>query len=310
MPSPLVSAIQRVGAVALLVGVRHAVAVGVVVAVDDAVAVGVRPAGSCERIWNSVAFDRPDGVRRSCASAASVGLSPDLALEVVRDAVAVGVGRRASRTSRPAPNCAAAGARSSTSCARRARAGAVGAGARPSEPPDAEAERRRSRRRWRAPAGAGAAAAGQADRSQDRRAAAAPVGPVRGVLLVAASAARSAWRGARRRWPPAASARRANPSSPRAARRARPDRGCRRRGRQRSCPRNGGRRGRWAAQRAPSWRKCCQCPTCLASPSMGRCRQVVRGPLALLGQIDPDGLFLDERSSMMEKGLQTARFQP
>ena len=51
--------------------------------------------------------------------------------------------------------------------------------------------------------------------------------------------------------------------------RARPGRGFRRRGRWRSCRRSGGRRRQLAAHRAPSWRKCCQCPTCVASPSVG-----------------------------------------
>ena len=42
----------------------------------------------------------------------------------------------------------------------------------------------------------------------------------------------------------------------------------RRPGRWRWCPRIGGLRGR-SARCAPSWCKCCQCLTCVASPSMG-----------------------------------------
>ena len=102
----------------------------------------------------------------------------------------------------------------------------------------------------------------------------------------------------------------ANPSNPRAARRARRGRAFRRRGQQRLCPRNAGRRARRAARCAPSWRKCCQCPTLSGIPFHGQCRQVVRGPLALLGEIELEGAVLDERSSMWRKGCKTAQFEP
>ena len=78
----------------------------------------------------------------------------------------------------------------------------------------------------------------------------------------------------------------ANPSSRRAARRARPGRGFQRRGRRRSCPRSAGRRARRAA-RVRHGVSGVSVRHCLASPSMGRCRQVVRGPLALSGEIEP-----------------------
>ena len=280
MPSPLWSSRPSVTLSPLVSGVRrdrcrwparprwHAVAVGVVVAVDHAVAVGVAAFGS--------AADLEVVERRHAGSPAIVAASP--ASSGFRAALVLD----ASGT--PSPSLSPSVSKSSCarrSCPRRrrgrrcvvraARAPLLGAGSSASrsacevDGADAAAEveaagvaaaRRRRRRAGRCRSGPSATAApdrdGACGSAARCRAAALQLGELDGE---------------RRRL--LRQALRASPSSRRAARRSRPGRVFRRRGRWRSCPRIGGLRGRWAARRAPSWRKCCQCPTCLASPSMG-----------------------------------------
>ena len=287
MPSPLVSGFSGSVPLRCSSALLHAVAVGVVGAVDHAVAVGVACA-ELERMWNSLRVRDARAVVCGRVASRSFGLSPTLALVVVRDAVAVGVGRSgrvklgagrelrgAVRRRRPAWAARAGECSWRRSPARWSRVESAEAQS-PTKPPPPVAAPPCRRRRVPMPTDVSTVALLR------RR-----CGPVRGVLLVAGLRRGRLGQahvgvGNRLRQPGGP----VLPTHERRSERAEA-RGCRRRGRPRSCPRTGGRRGPTGAQCAASWSKCCQCPTCLASPSVGTCRQVVRGPLALLGEIDP-----------------------